>query len=203
MLGSHAGDSAFAVGMIIHGSAIVSDAAVILCTWVSVYMLGGCDGLRRDGRTPLVDVLLRDGTVYFCALLVSNIALLVVYSHAQSVETNLGPLVSAISSVIVSRFILDLRRVDEEREQPQFLAPETIPEFRHQLPSSTLRSNFLGNMGAALDGSFGFSTRSEDEPEDLDTVGGDHGLELVAVGPSRAPDNEGVQGEVGVEELHV
>lgn len=187
------------IGMLVRGSAIISDAAVVLCTWVSVYMLGGRDGIRRDGRSPLVNVLLQDGTVYFGALLVLNIVLLVVYSRSQSVETNLGPIVSAISSVIVSRFILDLRRVDKEREQSQSLPSDSVLSFRRQR-STTVHSGFLGNMGAALNGSFGFSARSESEPGSTCTEGDDGGLELGAVSGSAS---EGIDGETAIEGPHV
>jgi len=128
------------------GSLILADAIVIAITWRETYatkMAAASAGLE----TPLTLILLRDGTLYFLALLALNAAQLGSYLATQG---NLGlSFVSAgLSSIIVSRFLLNLRIAgsleEETMTRPSFLATESC-NF----------APFVAMMGAELDGSFG------------------------------------------------
>lgn len=149
-------------------SAIVSDAYVLVYTWTGVYSLGGTNQMRGARKTPLITLLLCDGTVYFASLLLINLALLIIYSQSSSNDLGLSPIVTALSSVIISRFILNLRTVDAERERLPSVLAYTIPRFHHQQGAAT---GFIGNFGAGLDGSFGFGARDGDCGATKDTDG--------------------------------
>jgi len=91
-------------------SAIVADAVVLILTWMKTMgMIRDCKGPRSHRSVVLM--LLRDGTVYFAALLILNIAN-VVAIQSQAFGSNGTPAFNdVVVSIIVSRFLLNLREI--------------------------------------------------------------------------------------------
>ncbi|RDX48216.1 hypothetical protein OH76DRAFT_1312760, partial [Lentinus brumalis] len=97
-------------------SIIAADVFVIAVTWWNTY---GIRKLSRHARlgTSFGTLLLRDGTIYFIVLLAMN----VVHMTLNTVKPNnlvqqasyVTILENPITSVLISRFILNLREVDQ------------------------------------------------------------------------------------------
>ncbi|KIM64921.1 hypothetical protein SCLCIDRAFT_1213034 [Scleroderma citrinum Foug A] len=83
---------------------LIFDFAVFLLTlWSSLRV-------RMVGNRNVTDILLRDGALYFavmCGANAANIAVLLVATN--SINTVLGPFTNIISSVMISRLMLNLR----------------------------------------------------------------------------------------------
>ncbi|KAI0708847.1 hypothetical protein C8T65DRAFT_740060 [Cerioporus squamosus] len=159
-------------------SLIAADVFVIAVTWWSTY---GIRKLSRHARlgTSFGTLLMRDGTIYFIVLLAMN----VVHMTLNTVKPNnvvqqasyVTILENPIASVLISRFILNLREVDQ-------LGPGGT-SFDSALPSfvdsrkqeGTLRfasRSFADEFSAPL--GFGYED-GEDEDIDTDVL---HGSEL-------------------------
>ncbi|RPD76439.1 hypothetical protein L226DRAFT_569703 [Lentinus tigrinus ALCF2SS1-7] len=168
-------------------SLIAADICVIAVTWWSTY---GIRKLTRDARleTSFGTLLLRDGTIYFIVLLAMN----VVHMTLNTVKPNnvvqqasyVTILENPIASVLVSRFILNLREVDQ-------LGPGDA-SFDDTLPSFVNSQNQEGTLR--------FASRSfADEfsvPLDFDSMDGEDEELALQV----ASDSETRSGEVEIKE---
>ncbi|KAH8099746.1 hypothetical protein BXZ70DRAFT_907765 [Cristinia sonorae] len=111
-------------------------------------------------------MLLRDGSVQFLVLTALTIFETVwILTHGS--DASMYALVNALSSVLISNFVLNLRRV----HLPDRSAPSSSVVFASL---STFSMNFVGNLGAPLG----------DDPEDAEIVRSTNplsvGLDLVA-----------------------
>ncbi|KAJ3554329.1 hypothetical protein NM688_g3169 [Phlebia brevispora] len=133
-------------------SVIVADITVIVATFSQTYRhvrMSSAIGLRGIGTT-----LLRDGSIYFIALTILNIARLLV-STIPSWQSGdpVADVTDILQPILISRFIVNLRQVDEDcngeasrfRSQSQF---PTFPVFR--IPAVTMDS-VVGPMGEPLE----------------------------------------------------
>jgi len=105
-----------------YSAMIASDLLVFIITCaktVGIWRAGGKSG----GKFKLVTVLLRNGTLYFCALL--NLSLVTLISMVLNLDSQflLVYTCEAVSNVLVARFILDLRGVFSES------ADDDIPDI--------------------------------------------------------------------------
>ncbi|THG94855.1 hypothetical protein EW026_g6695 [Hermanssonia centrifuga] len=94
-------------------------------------------------------MLLRDGTIYFIALLAMSIAeVLVKTVPAFQNLASVGTVILALQPILISRFLLNLRQAGKPREDTHsaFNSQFSVPGFR--VP--TLDS-IIGNMGEELD----------------------------------------------------
>jgi len=88
--------------------AIVSDAVVLILVWLRTYTI--MREISKFGDGPhLSTLLLRDGTIYFVSLLILNVVNLIAIRF-QSFGS-VPALTSVLSSILISRFFLDLREV--------------------------------------------------------------------------------------------
>ncbi|KAI0667148.1 hypothetical protein C8Q78DRAFT_982484 [Trametes maxima] len=90
-------------------SIIVGDATVLIVTWWKTYRLKKAADAARV-RTSIVDLLLRDGTVYFATMLVLNVLHIVINFVLQI--SFMGDIADVLVSILVSRFIMNLREYD-------------------------------------------------------------------------------------------
>ncbi|TFY59207.1 hypothetical protein EVJ58_g5932 [Rhodofomes roseus] len=120
---------------------IVSDLLVIVVTWWRTYALKR-EADRLHMRASLATLLLRDGTIYFVAILVLNIVhiIFVLYNgNVVYVTIFLIP----IPALLTSRFLLNLRRANEASsidvhlitsastaDPPSFTLSSAPPELR-------------------------------------------------------------------------
>lgn len=119
---------------------IFADALVLIATWAKTYRIRF--GLDGSSRSPAVDVLLVDGSLYFGAQLILGI--IGAIFNAQAGPALLACIVSYIymplASVLTSRFLLSLRNMDEACKYEDD-EPSKIHSGIHFV---------IGNIGSAL-----------------------------------------------------
>ncbi|KAI0766496.1 hypothetical protein BC629DRAFT_1442640 [Irpex lacteus] len=130
---------------------IAADVIVLLVTWPKTF------GIIRQSkhlkeRMPLTEVLLRDGTVFFVALLAINIFQLLIHSISSwSALLPGSAFLAPLTSIIVSRFFFNLRQADA---RPGHMGDSAFWSTIH------FNSNVIGNLSEPL--SFGASTMKID-----------------------------------------
>ncbi|KAJ8495505.1 hypothetical protein ONZ51_g1676 [Trametes cubensis] len=88
---------------------MAGDAIVILVTWWKTYKLKKAADEARV-TISLVDLLLRDGSIYFATMLVVN-SLHIMMNYIVKISF-LGDVADVITSILISRFIMNLRDID-------------------------------------------------------------------------------------------
>ncbi|OBZ67656.1 hypothetical protein A0H81_12198 [Grifola frondosa] len=134
-------------------AAIASDLLVVI---VTIWKTKGA--ISRANVAPLSIVILRDGTFYFVVLLLFNVADIIMLQVA--INGAVADLVTALSVILISRFILNLRTVDM-----------ALPPF----PTGTSLS-FANNVIFSLGGPLEYE--DDDNSWEDDPGGGDEGVPL-------------------------
>ncbi|PCH36319.1 hypothetical protein WOLCODRAFT_157033 [Wolfiporia cocos MD-104 SS10] len=147
----------------------ISDSVVIAATWL--YALPWAKHIPDTrGRPPLMFIILRDGTAYFIALLLLNTSQIVLehlYYSMDIVGTDyISQFQPPISSILVSRFIFDLRQ-HIDRGKTDSNVPSFVSEKTRSGGSIHFESRLVGNMGAPLDHSISNSLLFDDG-DDID-----------------------------------
>ncbi|KAI0692852.1 hypothetical protein C8T65DRAFT_744955 [Cerioporus squamosus] len=127
--------------------AIVGDLVVLVITWHSTY------GIRKataglQVRTSLTDALLKDGTLYFVCLLVLN--LLNIFVNAFPRTSDVTAFQDPITSILISRFILNLRDVADWKSD-DLTEPSFVRHSRTRVTSTVNFADFIDPMGGDLD----------------------------------------------------
>jgi len=99
------------------GCFIVADFIVVFVTWCSTYDLWKYPR-QNNAKASLARLLLRDGTLYFCLLLSLNIVQMIL--HLRNTFQYFGQFIPYISTIIISRLMLDIRRT-------RFSVGDTVP----------------------------------------------------------------------------
>lgn len=129
---------------------IASDILVLYVTWMSMLKLRRMSGSSSPRVSSLIVMMCRDGTIYFLALLLLNS--LEIGLYLTNVFTGLSTVITPVSSVIMSRFLLNLRQLslpqemDASEDPPSSVSRETEST---ELTSEYL-STFVGSMGGPL-----------------------------------------------------
>ncbi|TFY64160.1 hypothetical protein EVJ58_g2806 [Rhodofomes roseus] len=139
------------VSIIGYACFIVAEALVLLSTWWHTY---GLKKLARENNqeVSLTDLLLRDGTVYFGLMFLLEIFA----SIGQYVTALEGApaFVFALEAILLSRFILNLRRVALQLviSNGRQLGAASFSAFSSRLSVSELQfdSRVLGTLGGSL-----------------------------------------------------
>ncbi|KAK7680770.1 hypothetical protein QCA50_016078 [Cerrena zonata] len=99
----------YAVGIVIFGVSAAYDLSIFLMTALRIFRL------YRDGRSRLVDVVLRDCLLYFGILFTANFISFLLYVTIPEDRAALRSLLvtpsRAIAVILVARILLNLRRV--------------------------------------------------------------------------------------------
>ncbi|KZT06063.1 uncharacterized protein LAESUDRAFT_759600 [Laetiporus sulphureus 93-53] len=98
-------------------------------------------------KASIVTLLLRDGTIYFAVLLVLNVAHLVLSLTNVFLDITFFVTSFVLSSIIISRFLLNLRQVSSTDDE----SLDGGPSFVRSSPSTVRFPAFVGSMGAPLD----------------------------------------------------
>ncbi|KAJ8489209.1 hypothetical protein ONZ51_g3053 [Trametes cubensis] len=144
------------VTIVSRASLMAADTLVIVVTWASTYRIGKAS---RDARLGFSfgTLLLRDGTIYFVVLVAMN----VVHMTLNVIKPNdfvqqasyVTVLENPITSILVSRFILNLRAVDHRGGGGGGMRTDTADDTLrgHALSTSPsfVRSDFLHDSTAA------------------------------------------------------
>ncbi|THH00331.1 hypothetical protein EW026_g2163 [Hermanssonia centrifuga] len=142
---------------------IIADILVLVLTWRKTFR-HRMEAIRVGVRAPLSALLLRDGTVYFFALLAMNIAVVLV-NTVPSLQTAspVSDIIPVLTPILISRFLLNLRQLGEPESETQssLNLRFSTPGFR--VPTSTI---LVETMGADLD--HDTAEEVDDEAEDVD-----------------------------------
>ncbi|TCD65325.1 hypothetical protein EIP91_002811 [Steccherinum ochraceum] len=108
----HVTELSVPVGFALCAVTVASELLVCVCIWIKT------SGMWRESfqvsglRPPLIRVLLCNETAYFGSMAVMNTVGLIYYTQASLEEwPGVFSLTTAFSTILVSRFILDLRSV--------------------------------------------------------------------------------------------
>ncbi|KAI0794536.1 hypothetical protein C8Q74DRAFT_1215806 [Fomes fomentarius] len=99
-------------------SVIVSDAILILITWMSPMTQGLRINIHKDKRQSLGAILVQNGTIYFIVLLCLNV-LHLAFSLANIfgigyVESDIIVFTTPITTILISHFLLDLQEAYQQ-----------------------------------------------------------------------------------------
>lgn len=127
---------------------IASDAIILVVTWLKTYRIKR-EADEVNVKTSIVTLLLRDGTIYFGVLLILNVLHLVL--SLTNVFLDVTYFVTSLSSIIISRFLLNLRQIGlsghDENQRPSFVH-SVVPNSH--ISDIRFRSTIMGNIGASL-----------------------------------------------------
>ncbi|TBU53319.1 hypothetical protein BD310DRAFT_860397 [Dichomitus squalens] len=130
--------------------AIVADASLIILTWRSLHQHVS-HVMTEKG---LMGVFLRNGMIYFVALLILNILLLIVFQqptlHARVTGDPASPTLSPISSILVSHFMLDLQEAYQRSSDIQ-VWDDSLCTSQHVISSGLIFVPALGSIAAHID----------------------------------------------------
>ncbi|THG96397.1 hypothetical protein EW026_g5432 [Hermanssonia centrifuga] len=131
-------------------SMIAADILVLVLTWMKTYR-NYKEATRVGLQAKVSSLLLRDGTTYFIALLLMNIAQVVLKTlPSLGGDSPIGiSVISTLNPILISRFLLNLREAGQSDNQ-QSLSSFSAPRF-HVPTLPTL----IGNMGEELNHSLG------------------------------------------------
>ncbi|KAI0941874.1 hypothetical protein AcW1_009762 [Taiwanofungus camphoratus] len=146
--------------------AIFSDSVVLVLTWLKTYKIRRTFS-KLHMKGGLVELLQRDGTIYFLALLILNV-INVVAIRASQAFGSIPALTEVLTSILISRFILNLRgvHISSSGTGSQLSSTAHLSRFS----GVYFASNMAGNLGAPLGNSLtgadeGTELTSEDEEE--------------------------------------
>ncbi|KAJ3476988.1 hypothetical protein NLI96_g10777 [Meripilus lineatus] len=132
--------------IIVRCAAILMDGLVLGMTWFKTASLMTM-ARRLNTKVTLATLLIRDGTIYFLLLLALNIMCAVFDTLPKGSQAQFGnggtfviSFQDALSSIVISRFILDLREVYISKNQ----------ESNNRMSSVRFASQLSGNIGAPL-----------------------------------------------------
>lgn len=128
-------------------SAIAADAIVLAATWIrtwSILQVAKSTHVDRgQSRITLSGLLLRDGTVYFVALMCVNIACLVVDLTPEVVVNPVAWFIESLTAVLLCRLILNLRSFNTNNASVSNTNARSISSVR-------FANAVLDNIGASL-----------------------------------------------------
>lgn len=125
---------------------MLGDAVVLIATWMKTWSIHrGIKSTNIDARSDvsLPELLLRDGTIYFVALLCLNIAALVLSTTPQVMINPVGFFATSFSSILLCRLILNLRSFNVYNTS-------TTTTNARQITSVRFANAVLNNIGASV-----------------------------------------------------
>ncbi|KAI0331800.1 hypothetical protein GY45DRAFT_1369766 [Cubamyces sp. BRFM 1775] len=135
------------VSIVTHTCAIGADLLVIVLTWIKTYQMKKEASVLGSGAA-FSSLIFRDGTLYFGTMLILNVAHLVVL---QSTDT-LDPLpifVDVFTSILISRFMLNLRQVAGRGSDD--LSSASMIQGTSRFSSVRFAADIVGDLGAPLE----------------------------------------------------
>ncbi|OCH90431.1 hypothetical protein OBBRIDRAFT_754960 [Obba rivulosa] len=127
---------------------IVADIIALIVTWHRTWHLKR-NADRSELRTPLPNLLFRDGTIYFVVLLASNV-LNIVANDSNVFVFSVTFFSTPISSIIIADFLLNLREVAYGTQQVDSDYVDQSEEWSHSLGDSLRFRSFIDDMGGEV-----------------------------------------------------
>ncbi|CCM06021.1 uncharacterized protein FIBRA_08265 [Fibroporia radiculosa] len=132
--------------------AICSDAIVLILTWLKTAEIQRAFSSAHVKGGSISSLIQRDGTVYFLTLLVLNVVNLIAIKFQD--YGCIPALTEVLSSILISRFLLNLRGVylsDSELQEDAINKLSTNRDLgTSQLSSLRFSYSIAGNLGAPL-----------------------------------------------------
>ncbi|EKM49124.1 uncharacterized protein PHACADRAFT_201992 [Phanerochaete carnosa HHB-10118-sp] len=148
------------------GSLILADAIVLILTWIRTFR-HWWNARRLKIKASLTTCLLRDGTMYFIALLVIDIAQLLTFNTSDTETTIVSTVITTVPSLLISRFIINLRTADSTMsDYSMHMTDQHQGQSALQFGKPTGR---FGDMGGTLQD--GWGDERCDEENDVAEVG--------------------------------
>ncbi|KAI0754212.1 hypothetical protein C8Q80DRAFT_1137596 [Daedaleopsis nitida] len=132
---------------------ILSDGLVVVLTWLKTYRVYVLTR-KMDLRANYSVLLLRDGTLYFLAVCILNFIAIVYKMHVGANLMN--DMVVTLSSLLMSRFLLNLRAQRDDGEESTTSSSER----------STSIVRFAPDLVISMGASVGLDEGEEDHDED-------------------------------------
>ncbi|KAF9479523.1 hypothetical protein BDN70DRAFT_806948, partial [Pholiota conissans] len=133
---------------------------------------------RAHGFTSTIEIILRDGTIYFFAIFSLNLMNCLIYLLVVPDLKAMGASFSQImTSILISRLQLNLRSSQNKGNDASYLKFGSSPRSGSRLPisgpgiKSSETSTFftIGNLGEDMEGSF-LDTIMENEKEKVESI---------------------------------
>lgn len=130
--------------------ALAADIIVLIATWLRTFTQWR-EARRLQMRLSASSLLLRDGTIYFIALLAMNVAQMATFWDT-SINANIAnvPLTS-MPNVLVNRFLINLRQLNKPTNSSSTALTDETSGLTFAAPATTA----LGNIGEPLEYEFG------------------------------------------------
>jgi len=124
---------------------LVTDTFIfILTVWRT------CQYIKRSGRSPTIDIFLRDGIIYFCVIFMANMLNTLLYFTAPPDIKPIGASFSQIiTSVMISRLVLNLRSISQSADSRSARIQGGILREPHE--ENVLVTLTIGNLGEDLE----------------------------------------------------
>ncbi|CCM01268.1 uncharacterized protein FIBRA_03317 [Fibroporia radiculosa] len=153
------------VSMVNFVSTIVSLSIVLILTWIKTYAIRKHISSMGQSGKSLSNLCARDGSIYFVILLIMTIFNLVATTYQAIGDVTVLEL--AVSPILISRFLLDLRGADTARRNHVDTDEALASTVSEDTPESLCFSSaVVGNLEAPLT-SFFADDEDQQEHEEL------------------------------------
>ncbi|EMD31619.1 hypothetical protein CERSUDRAFT_78066 [Gelatoporia subvermispora B] len=130
---------------------IIADTTILVLTWWKTWATVQMSR-KHNVKTPLMTLLLRDGTLYFVGFL--SLIALNIAGLSTNVFTYATAFIQPLCSIIITHFLLNLRQLahasDDDNSRPSFVRDKDPGQIRSH--TSRLRfDSFVGDMDESLD----------------------------------------------------
>ncbi|KAJ3479272.1 hypothetical protein NLI96_g9180 [Meripilus lineatus] len=133
-------DSRSSAGALSRGCSLATDFLTLLLTMVRTYSIRKTT-TRVNGKTDLLTLIIRDGSIYFGANLIINVAAVITNYMFVNISSPATQFSTALSSILFSRFILNIRGLHYDRYEYH-----SLPHF-----SSNFSARVASKIGAPLE----------------------------------------------------
>lgn len=145
----------------------IFELAVLIATWIKTWSirrhLRVIAQVNVQPQVPLTDMLLRDGTIYFVALLFLNV-MVIIFASTPNVNPSLY-FVDTVTSCLLCRFILNLRSHDMIDDYSVALTTAKQSATLYFAHDTQSRSE-VGNVGESVSGAGAAISYREDSGDE-------------------------------------
>lgn len=121
-------------------SLLCRDSAVVGLTWYKIYKKwreAKRDGMSLTRTALLYECFLRDGSIYFLAILIINVSQLAIFDGSVTAGEILNPLLTSVPLMLAVRFTMNIRESQAEQLPPAWRSAFSDPPASPLVPSLT------------------------------------------------------------------
>ncbi|KAI0331799.1 hypothetical protein GY45DRAFT_1433703 [Cubamyces sp. BRFM 1775] len=131
--------------IVIHSCAIAADLLVLILTWVKTYQIKKLASIL-EADASFSTLILRDGSLYFGALLVLNVVDLIIL-QSNVLFDPLPVFIDVLTCILISRFMLNLRQIAGRGSD---LPSASQLQATSRFSSAWFSPDVVGDLGASL-----------------------------------------------------